>query len=165
MFSTNRILEGFARPARSQRQFMQHVAAGKRLKKVPEIPDAWWNLIERCWDSAPDQRPEFKQIVNELLQNDMVIDGTNMVEYKEYQARMTQPIEEDVEMAKVVDSIIENLSTTKKVTGMTVMNEAARGDGFCVGQYRAFMTRSAILGMEHQARRPFVFKRKESAFD
>ena len=42
------------------------VANGERPLRVDSIPNCYWNLITRCWNTDPDERPTFQQIVNEL---------------------------------------------------------------------------------------------------
>lgn len=51
-------------------QLNQMVAKGKRPKIYDrEIPEIWVKLINRCWDSNPDNRPTFIEIVKELMDN------------------------------------------------------------------------------------------------
>jgi hypothetical protein len=55
---------------------------------VPEIPDAWWALVQSCWAPDPGSRPTFEAIVQQLKTNDdLVVPGTDLKKYHEYQAR------------------------------------------------------------------------------
>jgi serine/threonine protein kinase len=39
---------------------------GVRLERAPEIPDAHWALIMRCWNQDPKARPLFRQLLDEF---------------------------------------------------------------------------------------------------
>ena len=52
--------------------------------KTP-IPLCYENLIKKCWQKNPDERPTFDEIVNELKNNDDFITGdANKDEYYDY---------------------------------------------------------------------------------
>jgi serine/threonine protein kinase len=75
--------------ANSSRVLYAAVARGKRYKKLPEIPEFYWNLIGRCWAHEPESRPTFSQIVDELLANrGFVFEGTDEAELGEYEAML-----------------------------------------------------------------------------
>ena len=70
---------------RSDRQFTIRLLSGYRLKRMDNIPDVWWNLIQQFWSHSPEQRGAFGDIVKLFLENDeLVIPGTNMEEYRQY---------------------------------------------------------------------------------
>jgi hypothetical protein len=50
-----------------------------RFVKVPEIPEAFWTLIQSCWAAEPGPRPTFAAIVQQLKENDqVVVPGTDL---------------------------------------------------------------------------------------
>jgi serine/threonine protein kinase len=51
---------------RSHQMVMKRIVAGARLMKKPEIPPYYWELITKCWDRGPDNRPPFLEIVEEF---------------------------------------------------------------------------------------------------
>ena len=62
------------------------VTQGKRLQRSPEIPDPWWDLITECWAQDAKVRPSFLDIVRKyLVDNRLIIDGTDIQAYKMYQ--------------------------------------------------------------------------------
>jgi hypothetical protein len=68
---------------------MAWLEARERMKRVPEIPDRFWELISACWRQEPENRPSFAEITDKMLKsNDFVLDGTNLEEYHEYQRRI-----------------------------------------------------------------------------
>jgi len=74
-------------PCRTVYQVKNCIAAGKRLKRQPEIPEAFWQLIVQCWDQSPSKRPTFKGIV-ELMRGSALfaVPGTDIGKYLAYQA-------------------------------------------------------------------------------
>lgn len=73
-----------------------------RPKFTKEIKDPIRNLIEKCWSSNPDERPNFKEIFNKLSgivgNDDYLLDGVNKEELNEYVKSITK-----------IDDPIENL--------------------------------------------------------
>jgi hypothetical protein len=62
----------------------------QRLKKQPEIPFKFWNLIQRCLDHAADKRPGFDVIVKEMVENEeFLLPGVDKARCFEYQRRIT----------------------------------------------------------------------------
>jgi serine/threonine protein kinase len=88
LFTPNMDLDD-GQSTRSIQQMMVRILRGVRFKRVPEIPAAFWELIQRCWAQLPDNRPSFKNIV-ELLQtnNELILTETDMDEYQRYRRRM-----------------------------------------------------------------------------
>ena len=60
---------------------MTNVLNGIR-PEIVAIPDCYKNLIEKCWDQNPSNRPTFDQIVSELKNNEEFI--TDLVEEDDY---------------------------------------------------------------------------------
>ena len=49
------------------------------------IPESYQNLIERCWDQDPSNRPSFNEIVEELKNNpEFITDMVELVDYEDY---------------------------------------------------------------------------------
>jgi serine/threonine protein kinase len=88
IFAPPETLDDDPTPPSTARQFLTRVRAGARFAKVPEIPDAWWALVQSCWAPDPGSRPTFEAIVQQLKTNDdLVVPGTDLEKYHEYQAR------------------------------------------------------------------------------
>lgn len=89
---TDKITFDDNRPLRSQQQYMMKIGRGLRPKRPNNIPDHYWELIEKCWKQNPDERPTFEEIT-EILKNDKFALNefgmkTNMDELHEYQKRI-----------------------------------------------------------------------------
>ena len=91
MFTNNITLDS-GKAIRSAQHFVAQVANGARLKRVSEIPDQYWDLIQRCWKQNPDERPTFEEIVEILKDDKYAFEEfgmkTNMDELHEYQKRI-----------------------------------------------------------------------------
>jgi serine/threonine protein kinase len=88
---TNKVEMDDGLPTRSPQQMMMRVMHGSRFKKQPEIPGMFWNLIQKCWDGAPEKRPGFDVIVKEMMENDeFLLPGADKAKYFEYQRRITE---------------------------------------------------------------------------
>jgi len=74
--------------AKSVQQLMLRILKGARFKRVSEIPECYWHLIERCWQPDPSLRPSFSDIVDCLCQPDLIVPGTNSIEYDSYRSRL-----------------------------------------------------------------------------
>lgn len=57
-------------------QVMVLIENGYRPKFTKKIPNAYKNLIERCWNEEANKRPIFSQIINELRNNKEFITST-----------------------------------------------------------------------------------------
>lgn len=48
-------------------------------KKKPDLmPDCYWKLVSKCWNQSFDERPTFKEIVENLQNDEFVIEEFNM---------------------------------------------------------------------------------------
>ena len=65
---------------------------GKRPKRPENIPDSYWELIQKCWKQDYKSRPTFEELVEELKQDKYAIEEygmkTNLDELHEYQKRI-----------------------------------------------------------------------------
>lgn len=89
---TKEIAFGDKKIIRAQDLFASYISKGMRPNKQNEIPDHYWELINRCWDDEPSNRPTFEEIT-ELLKDDIYAlkefgMETNMDELHEYQKRI-----------------------------------------------------------------------------
>ena len=50
-------------------EFTQHIMNGGRFERTPAIDDAWWELIQKCWDQKPEERPSFEDICKGITEN------------------------------------------------------------------------------------------------
>lgn len=65
--------------------FMKVINNGQRPELSQKIPDAFKNLITKCWAEIPEERPSFKDIVKELAENpDFLVDGVDIDKYHKY---------------------------------------------------------------------------------
>jgi hypothetical protein len=89
-FTGDWIFEGMETPTRTPVALGMRVARGQRFKRPSGVPDAFWNLITRCWAQDPNDRPSFEEIVKLLLEsNDFIFPGTDLEKYNEYRQRIT----------------------------------------------------------------------------
>ena len=51
---------------------MKNIIRGKRPIRQNNIPDCYWQLIERCWKQFPEERPTFAEIT-EILKDDQYV--------------------------------------------------------------------------------------------
>ena len=51
---------------KSNSETIETVIAGYRLPKPTECPDEIYQLMEKCWNNLPAQRPNFEEILNVL---------------------------------------------------------------------------------------------------
>jgi serine/threonine protein kinase len=108
-------------PVRSVQQLMRRVAAGSRMKRQPEIPEHFWNLIERCWNHNVKKRPSFAEIVDQMVKSDLfVYPGTDLDAYREYRRRINvmPPEPQIVDLGPL-------LSSGKSPKGLTVSGLAS----------------------------------------
>ena len=47
-------------------EFMRSISIGKRPKINSNVPIAYKELIEECWQNDPERRPTFGEIVNNI---------------------------------------------------------------------------------------------------
>jgi hypothetical protein len=57
--------------------------------RAPEIPDALWTVITRCWAQEPAERPTFLALLNEFRGgNGYVLDGADRSAVVDYEGRV-----------------------------------------------------------------------------
>ena len=80
------------RPIRSKENLLFRIMKGQRLKKKDCIPKIYWELITKCWDQQPENRPSFSEIVKELKNDKYAIADngilTDLNELHQYQNRL-----------------------------------------------------------------------------
>ena len=97
------------RSIRSPQDWMRRVGKGAR----PVRPDAavcsdfYWELITKCWDHTPDNRPSFIEILEGLQEHreSYAFPGCNIEELKAYEERVL----EGVELVNRTDDCIDEL--------------------------------------------------------
>ena len=72
-----------------------------------DFPEAYKNLMIRCWDQDPQNRPTFNDIVDELQKPEYVLPGTDLEKVKEY----SKFISKDVVVTRNTESIMDLRST------------------------------------------------------
>lgn len=66
-------------------QLVSHIKNGKRFVMPKNVPEAYVDLINRCWSTDPKDRPTFKAIYEEVTKDDKYfIDGADNDEILEY---------------------------------------------------------------------------------
>jgi serine/threonine protein kinase len=63
---------------------VRRIVKGARLRRHPNIPDRFWELITQCWKQNPPDRPSFSEIVDRMRGGAFIIQGTDMERYREY---------------------------------------------------------------------------------
>jgi hypothetical protein len=51
----------------SNQKVVEYVLAGNRLPKVSQCPDELYELMQSCWKDNPRDRPNFKEILDNLV--------------------------------------------------------------------------------------------------
>ncbi|OHS93505.1 hypothetical protein TRFO_11699 [Tritrichomonas foetus] len=69
MFNITYELDDEKGKIKSRMNLMSRVMQGARLKRTPNIPDVYWELMQKCWSQKPVNRPTFQEIV-EMLKDD-----------------------------------------------------------------------------------------------
>ncbi|XP_047425905.1 protein-tyrosine kinase 6b [Mugil cephalus] len=57
---------GIPYPAFNNQEVYQQVIDGYRMSAPPKCPDFLYNIMMKCWDAEPDERPDFKSLKEEL---------------------------------------------------------------------------------------------------
>ena len=90
MFATHEDLN--SNNIRNHYLYYKNIVEGKRLNKPSNIPDPYWELIEKCWDTDPYKRPTFDEITEFLKDDKYAINEfgmtTDLNELHEYQKRI-----------------------------------------------------------------------------
>lgn len=91
MFSQNIVFQGVRR-IKSSQQYMVSISRGIRPMRQDNIPDCYWELIQKCWQQNPDDRPTFEEIVNILKDDKFALnefgEETDLNQLHEYQQRI-----------------------------------------------------------------------------
>ncbi|KAK8857734.1 hypothetical protein M9Y10_016142 [Tritrichomonas musculus] len=81
---------------RSSQQYMMKIGRGMRPRRPSEIPDHYWELIQKCWKHDPSERPTFEEIVNILKDDKYALEEygmkTDLENLHEYQERIENQI-------------------------------------------------------------------------
>lgn len=62
----------------------RNVLNGMRLQRRPEIPEHFWELIEKCWARDPHVRPTFREICEILKTDKFCLDQAELPQYRQY---------------------------------------------------------------------------------
>lgn len=91
MFTTDWLFSD-KKSIRSHQQFRLKIGRGLRPTKPDNIPDQYWDLIQRCWKQEAQERPTFEEIVEILKDDKYALEEygmkTDLNELHEYQARI-----------------------------------------------------------------------------
>jgi serine/threonine protein kinase len=86
---------------------MHRVMQDTRFVKPPDIPEAYWALIQNAWDKAADKRPTFQEMVNDFHTNhDYIFPGADRAQVLEYENRIlaaNPPLEIEINPAELVE--------------------------------------------------------------
>jgi serine/threonine-protein kinase len=89
LFAESVNLDDDGRPFRTHLQLLMRVISGARFVKAPEIPDALWVVITRCWAQEPAARPTFWALLNEFRGGKgYVLDGADRAAVLDYESRV-----------------------------------------------------------------------------
>ena len=113
--------------------------------------------MESCWQQDPSARPTFDQIVKIMTGDDtLVIRGTDIKRYKEYQARMTK--EESTYQLKGGSIGI------RRGTGLRIADLAEKGDPLAMEQYSRSVNKLGCAGHRPDFQK-YRFMRSNNAFE
>ncbi|KAK8871772.1 hypothetical protein M9Y10_007513 [Tritrichomonas musculus] len=89
---TNEVIFDDLKRVNSSQHYLIKIRNGKRLKKREKIPNHYWELIQRCWQQNPEDRPTFEEIVNILKNDKYALEEfgmkTDLEQLHEYQRRI-----------------------------------------------------------------------------
>lgn len=69
----------------SMNQIFSEVIDGNRPEFYQSLPDCYQQLIEKCWDNDPNERPSFDEIVEHLKsEKEFITDTVNIDEFYAY---------------------------------------------------------------------------------
>jgi hypothetical protein len=84
--------DGKGRP-RNQLALMNAISQGHRLRRMKEIPDFHWEVIERCWSQHPFSRPTFQDLLTAFHdRHDYILPGSDRASVCEYENRVCSGI-------------------------------------------------------------------------
>jgi serine/threonine protein kinase len=121
---TNEVELDDDRPYRSSRQLMMRIGQGRRLKRLEEVPDKLWELIQECWRQEAAERPSFKTVVEKLKMDlEICMPGTDLKQYEEYQKRLIEASKENVQNpAPAGNESLKLQGLTEKTLGATQLS-------------------------------------------
>jgi serine/threonine protein kinase len=89
MFTPPKEMDDKRPPSRTPQQLMARIGKGTRWAKKPEIPDYYWAVIVKCWDIGPENRPQFKDIVEEFVTtHDYLLPGADREKVLAYEKKV-----------------------------------------------------------------------------
>jgi serine/threonine protein kinase len=89
LFADPQTLSDSSRRLKSAGDLRRRVEAGARFVKAPEIPEAIWGVITRCWEADPKDRPTFWQLLNEFHGGQVyALAGADRAAILEYEGRV-----------------------------------------------------------------------------
>jgi serine/threonine protein kinase len=85
-------LDDNPRPFRDPTQLLHRIQRGARFVRVREIGDYHWGVIDRCWRTAPTQRPSFMDLAEEFrATHEYKFPGTVDEELLQYEEKILNP--------------------------------------------------------------------------
>jgi serine/threonine protein kinase len=97
-------------PFRTAQNLERKVAEGCRLKRQPEIPGKYWDLIESCWRQNPRDGPTFADIIRDMRAScEYVIAGTDTGKYEEYRTRVCARVTGPLPTIEILTYICEKI--------------------------------------------------------
>jgi hypothetical protein len=126
IFTDRRELSVGSGSIRSVQHLLTGVGSGERLRRQPEIPEAFWKLITSCWKQEPEKRPSFHEITEMMLNSDdFTLSGTDLDEYHKYQSRIIRetndsPIRDPSVILKFLVDIGLDLGSIRRCDTITI---------------------------------------------
>jgi serine/threonine protein kinase len=74
---------------RNQLVLARNVVGGQRPTIPGWVPPCCRDLIEQCWSTGPDTRPDFSQIVCQLGEDGFLVSGVDVARVSDYQIRIS----------------------------------------------------------------------------
>jgi serine/threonine protein kinase len=71
----------------------KYIVEGQRPTIPDYVPEPFADLMTKCWDKAPEQRPTFREIVTNISTGQYVFEGTDPHEYESYLDQMLPTVE------------------------------------------------------------------------
>jgi serine/threonine protein kinase len=123
------VFENHTKPFSTTFPLMSAVTSGVRPKRPAAIPDWWWDLITKCWDQAPLDRPSFDHITV-LLDDEpgATLPGADADEYARYRAACQADVVEGQAMPiAMTRSMVDNITLPPLPGGRPPPSLAATG--------------------------------------
>jgi serine/threonine protein kinase len=145
-------------PVKGTIALMRRISDGKRFVRPNGVPEPLWHLITQCWAQGPESRPEFSRIVEAMLEKpeDYVLPGTDIRQYKEYQARINaEP------PALAMPDLPPIFAFSGSIAGALTVSNLAKTDQRYMQELHKSLRRSATAGPEQWKRmHPWNFLNK-----